>query len=121
MTSDQAFVFFREFIFGNNQTGLVTNTSGTVSVNGGENDPHLIGDILPGQSEILYGSGTATSTIVYPSAIIAAWESFFGSVQSTALSPTSTSGAFERASGTITKTGLLVLHGIMLPVLWYLC
>ena len=68
-------MFLREFIFGNNQTGLVTNISGTVSVVGGE-DRTLAGPYIPGQSEIFLGVGATQSSYVFPSATIAAWESF---------------------------------------------
>jgi len=71
----RALVMLREFIFGTNQTGLVTNSSGTVSVVGGENAT-LANTVLPGQAEIYAGSGTTQSTYTYPSATIAAWNSF---------------------------------------------
>ncbi|KLO07455.1 alpha/beta-hydrolase [Schizopora paradoxa] len=72
-----AFVFFREFILGTNQTGLVVDGSkGSTSVVGGEDKTLLIGDVLPGQTEILYNSGTVQTTQVYPSATIAAWDTF---------------------------------------------
>ncbi|THH11307.1 hypothetical protein EW145_g733 [Phellinidium pouzarii] len=77
-----ALVILREFILGNNETGLVTNTSGTVSVTGGEGASSLlVGNILPGRVSVLYGSGTATSEFSYPSATIAAWDKFFASAQ----------------------------------------
>ncbi|KAJ8469599.1 hypothetical protein ONZ45_g16841 [Pleurotus djamor] len=57
-----ALTFLREFVFGNNQTGLVTASSdGTVSVQGGENST-LAADILPGQDEIYIGAGATQST-----------------------------------------------------------
>ena len=66
----------REFILGNNQPGLVTNTSGgAVSVVGGEST-ELIPEVLPGQTGIFVGSGATQSTYTFPSATIAAWESF---------------------------------------------
>lgn len=71
---------FREFILGNNQTGLVEGSS----VVGGE-DPSLRTDhALAGQTGILAGSGTATSLFFYPSATIAAWNSFFATAVATA-------------------------------------
>ncbi|KAL4265511.1 Carboxypeptidase [Pleurotus pulmonarius] len=66
-----AFTFAREFIFGNNQTGLVESSS----VVGGE-DPALTAGVLPGQKEIYVGKVTTSSTFVFPSATIAAWDSF---------------------------------------------
>ncbi|KAH9946531.1 alpha/beta-hydrolase [Amylocystis lapponica] len=73
-----ALVFLREFVFGNNQTGLVTD-SGVI---GGE-DPALAQDILLGQEGIYVGSGTTQSTYTYPSATIAAWESFIATATAT--------------------------------------
>ncbi|KAH9951151.1 alpha/beta-hydrolase [Amylocystis lapponica] len=70
-----ALVLLREFILGSNQTGLVTNASGTVSVLGGENTT-LAQDVLPGQDGIFVGSGTTQSTYTYPSATLAAWQDF---------------------------------------------
>ena len=66
----------RDFILGNNQTGLVTNTSsGTVTVVGGENQT-LAGTVHPGQLGIFVGSGTTQSTYTFPSATVAAWNTF---------------------------------------------
>ncbi|KLO10865.1 alpha/beta-hydrolase [Schizopora paradoxa] len=79
---ESAFVFFREFVLGNNQTGLV-NADG--SVVGGEQPSLLQGDVLPGQLAISYQPDPATpvtSTFVYPAATVSAWETFFSSVVS---------------------------------------
>jgi len=74
-----SFTFMREFVFGNNETGLVTTSpSGVISVVGGQ-DPTLAADVLPGQDEIYYGPGVTLSTHVFPSATIAAWKSFMSS------------------------------------------
>ena len=76
---------FREFILGNNKTGLVTTgPGGETSVEGGE-DAALAVDALPGQSGIAVGSISTTSTFLYPSATIAAWEAFI--TTATVLSP----------------------------------
>ncbi|KAL5492094.1 hypothetical protein ACEPAI_3541 [Sanghuangporus weigelae] len=77
-----AFLLFREFILGNNSTGLVTNSSDGESGGGDEYSSHSMGDILPGDSAILFGSGTTTSVFVAPPATIASWEAFLTSVQS---------------------------------------
>jgi carboxypeptidase D len=69
-------VLAREFIFGSNQTGLVTNAS-SLAV-GGEN-ANLTGtshDVVIAAPGIFVGSGSTTSTILPPSATIAAWDSF---------------------------------------------
>ncbi|KAI0798571.1 Alpha/Beta hydrolase protein [Irpex lacteus] len=80
---ERALVFVREFVFGSNTTGLVTNSSGTLTVVGGENAT-LADTVLPGQDEIYVGSGTTQSTFVYPSATIAAWNSFFATARGNA-------------------------------------
>ena len=70
----------REFILGSNNTGLVLADNTTV----GGVDPSLLpGDVLQGQSSILYGSGTATSEYLAPSETIASWEAFFSSIVAT--------------------------------------
>jgi len=72
----QTFAFVREFVFGNNQTGLVVNAeSGGVTVIGGE-DPSLGGEVLTGQAGIYYGSATTASTYFFPSATVAAWDAY---------------------------------------------
>ena len=68
---------YRDFILGSNTTGLVQDDG---SVVGGEDSSILKGNVIPGQSGILYGSGTATSLYVAPSETIAAWENFFSTL-----------------------------------------
>ncbi|KAH7922313.1 alpha/beta-hydrolase [Leucogyrophana mollusca] len=99
-----ALVFMREFVYGNNQTGLVTNSSGTVTVVGGENST-LAEEIMPGQAGIYYGAGTTASTYYFPTATIAAWEEFVAtataapvmgsaaSLASSAVAPSSSRGS----------------------------
>ncbi|KAK7685690.1 hypothetical protein QCA50_011034 [Cerrena zonata] len=70
---ENAFVFLREFVLGNNQTGFF---DGSNSVVGGENTSIFANNLMPGQSGIALGSGTTQSTFFYPSATLAAWESF---------------------------------------------
>jgi carboxypeptidase D len=65
----------REFVLGSNATGLVTQSSGSIVVVGGDNST-LAEDILPGGDEVFYGSGATQSTYVAPSATRAAWRSF---------------------------------------------
>ncbi|KAI0695227.1 alpha/beta-hydrolase [Cytidiella melzeri] len=100
---EAAWVMFREFILGNNQTGLLTNSSTTAI--GGEDPSLLIGpnNILPGESAILYGSGTATSLFMAPSATIAAWNSFFASVATANQSLSSATGS--SSAGAANQTG----------------
>ncbi|KAK0488998.1 Alpha/Beta hydrolase protein [Armillaria novae-zelandiae] len=68
---NEAFVLARDFIFGNNETGLVDGNR----VVGGEESTLAI-DILPGGDEIYYGAGATQSTYVFPSATRSAWEAF---------------------------------------------
>ncbi|KAH9893408.1 alpha/beta-hydrolase [Cubamyces lactineus] len=80
----RAYTLLREFIFGNNQTGLVTEVGGTVDVVGGE-DSALAVDAIPGTSGIYVGSITTQSTAEYSAATIAAWESFIATATATVL------------------------------------
>ena len=88
-------MFIREFVLGNNQTGLVIGSGGSVSVVGGE-DATLAAPALPGQLGIFQGSGTTQFTYTFPSATIAAWNSFYANVTA---ATSSTSGAVANAVG----------------------
>lgn len=79
----QAYVFLREFVLGNNQTGLVNTTDGQIV--GGENSI-LAEDVMPGQSGIYVGSGATQSTYTFPSATIAAWQSYIATATATIVS-----------------------------------
>ncbi|KAF8433226.1 alpha/beta-hydrolase [Boletus edulis BED1] len=71
-----ALTLAREFIFGDNPTGLVINTnSGTAIVIGGE-EPSLGDEIMRGQAGIYYGQATTASTYFFPSATVEAWDSY---------------------------------------------
>ncbi|KAG9312814.1 Alpha/Beta hydrolase protein [Chiua virens] len=65
----------REFFFGNNQTGLVTDASGEVTVVGGEVCA-LGNEIIPGQAGIYYGSARTESTYFFPTATVDAWDKY---------------------------------------------
>lgn len=104
----KAFVFYREFVLGNNDIGQLM-PDGTI-VNGDDAADLLQGDILPGQSDLTVGSGTATSTIVYPSATIAAWESFFASVVSPSSTHTSNGAPSLMANGMTIGVGLALVQ-----------
>ncbi|EKM50681.1 uncharacterized protein PHACADRAFT_264079 [Phanerochaete carnosa HHB-10118-sp] len=101
---ERAFVFLREFVLGNNQTGLVTNSSGGtgVSVVGGE-VASLAGSVHPGQLGIYVGSGTTQSTYTYPSATIAAWNSFFATVTSQNELATASASGSSQTSGAVAQ------------------
>lgn len=91
-------MLLREFILGNNRTGLVTNSSGTVVVVGGENAA-LAQPVLSGQAGIFAGSGTTQSTYFYPSATVAAWDSFIATAAPT-ISDFSTAAVASGSAGT---------------------
>lgn len=78
-------VFIREFVFGSNQTGLVTNTSsGSVTVIGGEVSS-LANEIMTGQAAIYYGSATTESTYYFPTATVEAWNTYIATATTTPL------------------------------------
>ena len=116
----------REFILGSNQTGLVTNSSGSVSILGGETTTIFANGVLPGQDGIFVGTGTTQSTYTYPSATIAAWESF----AATAIPTTPSTGGIagsngnsqeSAARGTSRWFGLEVVLGVAtLAVLYFI-
>ncbi|OSD04770.1 alpha/beta-hydrolase [Trametes coccinea BRFM310] len=81
----KAFTLLREFILGNNQTGLVSQVGGQVDVLGGE-DAALAVDAIPGTSGIYVGSVTTQSTVEYPAATVAAWESYIATATATVIS-----------------------------------
>lgn len=96
----QAYTFLREFVLGNNQTGLVVSSGGTASVVGGEN-PTLQQTVIPGQLAINYGATTTQGSTVWPSATIAAFESHVEQISITgtnAAKPTASSGAMPSMS-----------------------
>lgn len=78
-----ALTFLREFVLGDNQTGLVTTSGGRASVVGGAVSSLAVG-VLPGQSGIFIGSGATQSTYTFPAATIAAWESYIVTATATA-------------------------------------
>lgn len=75
----QAYTFFREFVLGSNETGLVENIGPDTVVNGGEN-PTLQQIAIPGQLGIVFGSFTAQGTTRWPSATRAAFAKHVGQV-----------------------------------------
>ncbi|EIW79100.1 alpha beta-hydrolase [Coniophora puteana RWD-64-598 SS2] len=90
-----ALVFAREFVFGNNQTGLVTNSSGTVSVVGGQDT--TLGEIMTGQADIYYGSATTESSYAYGSATVAAWNAYVATATAAPPLPTPDTDASSSA------------------------
>jgi carboxypeptidase D len=78
----QSYTLFREYVLGSNQTGSLPVNGDTSNVIGGEN-PTLKQDAIPGQAAITYGSGTTEGSTVWPSATVAAFESYVGQIQVT--------------------------------------
>ncbi|KAI0083863.1 hypothetical protein BDY19DRAFT_606451, partial [Irpex rosettiformis] len=102
---ESAFVMYREFILGNNKTGLLTNSSATAV--GGEDSSLVVGpnNILFGENSILFGSGTRTSFYAAPSATIASWRSYFAGVvaseSAVATSASATAGDHASSDGIV--------------------
>ena len=66
----------REFVIGNNQTGLVTTVNGETTVVGGE-DPDLYArGVLAGPLAVPYRKNGTIMSYTYPSATVAAWEAY---------------------------------------------
>ncbi|KAF8268910.1 Alpha/Beta hydrolase protein [Lactarius quietus] len=75
--------FFREYVFNSNTTGSITiDSDNQLAVLGGE-DPELADDAPRVASEIFLGVGATQSTLVAPSATIAAWKDFLNGGAST--------------------------------------
>jgi hypothetical protein len=75
----QALVFVREFVLGSNRNGSVVS-NGTIGVT-----HSLVDDILPGETNAIFtGSGTTLGSTIWPSATIAAWDSFISTATVTA-------------------------------------
>ncbi|KAH0834740.1 Alpha/Beta hydrolase protein [Lanmaoa asiatica] len=72
----------REFIFGPNQTGLVTNCSGEQTVIGGEVSS-LGNEIMTDQAAIYYGHATTASSYFFPSATVEAWDAYIATATAT--------------------------------------
>ncbi|EIW53484.1 alpha/beta-hydrolase [Trametes versicolor FP-101664 SS1] len=78
----QSLVFLREFVFGANRNGTV---EGSTVV--GIEDASLAADYFPGGGEIFFGSRTTSGTFTFPSATVAAWNSFMGVTPPTGTAP----------------------------------
>ncbi|KAF7799721.1 hypothetical protein EIP86_010963 [Pleurotus ostreatoroseus] len=108
----QAYTFVREFLLGNNQTGLVQSSNGSVTVVGGEN-PSLQQLVIPGQAGIAYGSMTTEGLTTWPTATVAAFESYVGIESITGtdnIQPTTTSSSTSGSSSGKTSAGLSSKH-----------
>ncbi|KAL9713485.1 hypothetical protein Ac2012v2_003096 [Leucoagaricus gongylophorus] len=93
-----AYTFFKDFVLGHNQTGLVISTpNGGVAVVGGENSTFIEDDgILPGRDEVIYypapSETSHVSTFVFPEATRAAWKKF---IKTEIVRPSASTGVLE--------------------------
>jgi hypothetical protein len=112
----KAWTFLREFILGDNETGLVTD-SDTLAL-GGE-DPEYAGNTLAEGPEVYQGSYTTTSTYYFPSQTVASWDQF---IQNPTSSKTSVSlSQSGGASGKIAGGVLLKVLGSVFASFWFAC
>ncbi len=107
----------KEFVLGNNTLGLVESTpNGTVTVVGGENAT-LAEDVLPGRDEVIYGSGTAVSTFVFPEATRSAWREFIRTETALPTGHVGTSSGSSNGGVTVRKSqrasALVALVGLV--------
>ncbi|OJT09784.1 Vitellogenic carboxypeptidase [Trametes pubescens] len=93
----RGFTLLREFILGNNQTGLVTLANGAVRVLGGE-IAALAVDALRATDAVFVGSVTTQSTFLYPAATVDAWNNYIATATATVLAvvPSSVAVAAEQ-------------------------
>jgi carboxypeptidase D len=78
-----AHTFFREYVFNSNTTGSITiDSNNQLAVLGGE-DPDVADDAPRIASRIFLGAGATQSTLVAPSATVAAWKDFLNGGAST--------------------------------------
>ncbi|KAH9849948.1 alpha/beta-hydrolase [Lenzites betulinus] len=97
----RAMTVLREFIFGNNSTGLVSSIAGVAEVAGGE-DAALAVDAVRATAGVFVGSVTTQSTFFFPTATVAAWNSFIATATATVIAAApGVAGAVEKnaASG----------------------
>jgi len=94
----KAWTFLREFILGNNKTGLVTDAN--TPALGGE-DPRYAVNTLAEGPEIYQGSYTTTSTYYFPTETVARWDRYVqgGSLSSNSKSSAQIDGANGRTNG----------------------
>ncbi|KAH9006395.1 alpha/beta-hydrolase [Lactarius hatsudake] len=90
-----AHTFFRQYVLNSNTTGSITvDSNNKLTVFGGE-DPDVAADAPRVASKIFLGAGATQSTLLAPSATVAAWKNFLIKDASTRAS---TSGAQSRLS-----------------------
>ena len=113
----KAWTFLREFVLGNNQTGLVTDAS--IPAVGGEDPQYAVNTLAEGP-EVYRGSYTTTSTYYFPSATVARWDKY---VQNSLTSNASRSfaqadGAGKIASGVVLNALFSALVSFVFAFVW---
>ena len=104
--------FVREFVLGSNRNGSVVNNS-TIGVS-----HPLVNDILPGETNPIFtGSGTTMGSTLWPSATIAAWDSFISTATVTATAVATPSGKNGAVSNAAMMGVASVVAGIVTMML----
>lgn len=102
----KAWTFLREFVLGNNTTGLVTD-SNTPAL-GGENPEYAVNTLAEGP-EVYQGSYTTTSTYYFPSATVARWDKYVqgGFTSNNSKSLAQAGGAGSKTVGGVVLSALI--------------
>ena len=113
----KAWTFLREFVLGNNQTGLVTDAN-TPAV-GGEDSQYAVNTLAEGP-EVYQGSYTTTSTYHFPTETVARWDRYVqeGSTSSGSGS-LAQNGANGKFSGSVILNALVsVMMSSLIAFVW---
>lgn len=113
----KAWTFLREFVLGNNQTGLVTDAS--IPAVGGEDPQYAVNTLAEGP-EVYRGSYTTTSTYYFPSATVARWDKYVQNSLTSNASRTfaQADGAGKTASGVVLNALFSALVSLVFAFVW---
>ena len=114
----KAWTFLREFVLGDNKTGLVTDAN-TPAV-GGEDPKYAVNTLAEGP-EVYQGSYTTTSTYYFPTETVARWDRYVqeSSASSNSKPASQISGASGRsAGGFVLKALASVLMSSLVALVW---
>lgn len=116
----KASTFLREFVLGNNKTGLVTDVD-TPAV-GGEDPKYAVNTLAEGP-EIYQGSYTTTSTYHFPTETVARWNRYVqeGSTSDNSGSLTQNGGVNGKAAGSVVLNALVSVVISSLVTFVWLC
>ena len=118
LTLSKAWTFLREFILGNNKTGLVVDAN-TPAV-GGEDPQYAVNTLAEGP-EIYLGSYTTTSTYSFPTETVARWDQYIqnNSTSKDSGSLTQTGGASGKIVGSVVLNVLVSgLMSSLIALVW---